>query len=149
MKEILHPTPEDPSWITEYPVVLERPEFDVSMVLSGGLWAHLNNLTQQGGIAASTQSFSILLFMQNKQLWRHTLYWSKTSGEISHLIIWYLLHNSFLWSSFITWQYCVPGYAGRLCFLGFLFCFFIMFRLYIALKTGLFPQYYLSLESEK
>ncbi|NWX19996.1 IMPG2 protein, partial [Aegotheles bennettii] len=28
VKEILHPTPEDPSWITEHPVVLERPEFD-------------------------------------------------------------------------------------------------------------------------
>ncbi|KAK4828730.1 hypothetical protein QYF61_000721 [Mycteria americana] len=28
VKEILHPPPEDPSWITEHPVVLERPEFD-------------------------------------------------------------------------------------------------------------------------
>ncbi|NWW85545.1 IMPG2 protein, partial [Rhynochetos jubatus] len=30
VKEILHPPPEDPSWITEHPVVLERPEFDDS-----------------------------------------------------------------------------------------------------------------------
>ncbi|NXX37727.1 IMPG2 protein, partial [Tricholaema leucomelas] len=28
VKEILHPTLEDSSWITEHPVVLERPEFD-------------------------------------------------------------------------------------------------------------------------
>uniref|UniRef100_A0A8B9NCV3 Interphotoreceptor matrix proteoglycan 2 n=1 Tax=Accipiter nisus TaxID=211598 RepID=A0A8B9NCV3_9AVES len=34
VKEILHPTPEDPSWITEYPVVLERPEFDDSTFLA-------------------------------------------------------------------------------------------------------------------
>ncbi|XP_008947212.1 PREDICTED: interphotoreceptor matrix proteoglycan 2-like, partial [Merops nubicus] len=30
VKEIQHPTPEDPTWITEHPVVLERPEFDDS-----------------------------------------------------------------------------------------------------------------------
>ncbi|XP_069641708.1 interphotoreceptor matrix proteoglycan 2 isoform X3 [Haliaeetus albicilla] len=34
VKEILHPTPEDPSWITEYPVVLDRPEFDDSTFLA-------------------------------------------------------------------------------------------------------------------
>ncbi|XP_063206044.1 interphotoreceptor matrix proteoglycan 2 isoform X5 [Chroicocephalus ridibundus] len=34
VKEILHPTPEDPSWITEHPVVLERPEFDESTFLA-------------------------------------------------------------------------------------------------------------------
>ncbi|KFP51423.1 Interphotoreceptor matrix proteoglycan 2 [Cathartes aura] len=34
VKEILHPTPEDPSWITEHPVVLERPEFDDSTYLA-------------------------------------------------------------------------------------------------------------------
>ncbi|NXF08630.1 IMPG2 protein, partial [Smithornis capensis] len=34
VKEILHPTPEDPSWITEHPVVLERPEFDDSTFLA-------------------------------------------------------------------------------------------------------------------
>ncbi|NXY43653.1 IMPG2 protein, partial [Ceuthmochares aereus] len=34
VKEILHSTPEDPSWITEYPVVLERPEFDDSTFLA-------------------------------------------------------------------------------------------------------------------
>ncbi|NXU09575.1 IMPG2 protein, partial [Pardalotus punctatus] len=33
VKEILHPTSEDPSWITEHPVVLERPEFDDSTFL--------------------------------------------------------------------------------------------------------------------
>ncbi|NXT86633.1 IMPG2 protein, partial [Anhinga rufa] len=34
VKEILHPTPEDPTWITEHPVVLERPEFDDSTFLA-------------------------------------------------------------------------------------------------------------------
>ncbi|NXJ35547.1 IMPG2 protein, partial [Ciconia maguari] len=34
VKEILHPTPEDPSWISEHPVVLERPEFDDSTFLA-------------------------------------------------------------------------------------------------------------------
>ncbi|KFQ50826.1 Interphotoreceptor matrix proteoglycan 2, partial [Pelecanus crispus] len=34
VKEMLHPTPEDPSWITENPVVLERPEFDDSTFLA-------------------------------------------------------------------------------------------------------------------
>ncbi|NXG71749.1 IMPG2 protein, partial [Baryphthengus martii] len=34
VKEILYPTPEDPSWITEHPVVLERPEFDDSTFLA-------------------------------------------------------------------------------------------------------------------
>ncbi|NWQ92081.1 IMPG2 protein, partial [Burhinus bistriatus] len=34
VKEILHPTPEDPSWITEHPVVLEHPEFDDSTFLA-------------------------------------------------------------------------------------------------------------------
>ncbi|NWH71424.1 IMPG2 protein, partial [Piaya cayana] len=34
VKEILHSTPEDPSWITEYPVVLERPDFDDSTFLA-------------------------------------------------------------------------------------------------------------------
>nr|XP_009937742.1 PREDICTED: interphotoreceptor matrix proteoglycan 2 [Opisthocomus hoazin] len=34
VKEILHPTPEDPSWITQHPVVLERPEFDDSTFLA-------------------------------------------------------------------------------------------------------------------
>ncbi|XP_075370390.1 interphotoreceptor matrix proteoglycan 2 isoform X3 [Mycteria americana] len=34
VKEILHPPPEDPSWITEHPVVLERPEFDDSTFLA-------------------------------------------------------------------------------------------------------------------
>ncbi|NXW49473.1 IMPG2 protein, partial [Nyctiprogne leucopyga] len=34
VKEILHPTPEDPSWITEHPVVLERPKFDDSTFLA-------------------------------------------------------------------------------------------------------------------
>ncbi|NXT02409.1 IMPG2 protein, partial [Jacana jacana] len=34
VKEILHPTAEDPSWITEHPVVLERPEFDDSTFLA-------------------------------------------------------------------------------------------------------------------
>ncbi|KAM7065127.1 interphotoreceptor matrix proteoglycan 2 isoform 1-T1 [Acridotheres tristis] len=34
VKEILHPTSEDPSWITEHPVVLEHPEFDDSTFLA-------------------------------------------------------------------------------------------------------------------
>ncbi|NXY23967.1 IMPG2 protein, partial [Atrichornis clamosus] len=34
VKEILHPTSEDTSWITEHPVVLERPEFDDSTFLA-------------------------------------------------------------------------------------------------------------------
>ncbi|NXF94833.1 IMPG2 protein, partial [Eubucco bourcierii] len=34
VKEILHSTLEDPSWITEHPVVLERPEFDDSTFLA-------------------------------------------------------------------------------------------------------------------
>ncbi|NXY07084.1 IMPG2 protein, partial [Pteruthius melanotis] len=34
VKEILHPTSEVPSWITEHPVVLERPEFDDSTFLA-------------------------------------------------------------------------------------------------------------------
>ncbi|KFV12159.1 Interphotoreceptor matrix proteoglycan 2, partial [Tauraco erythrolophus] len=34
VKEILHSTPEDPSWITEHPVVLERPELDDSTFLA-------------------------------------------------------------------------------------------------------------------
>ncbi|NXF82137.1 IMPG2 protein, partial [Sclerurus mexicanus] len=34
VKEILQPTSEDPSWITEHPVVLERPEFDDSTFLA-------------------------------------------------------------------------------------------------------------------
>ncbi|KAM9299786.1 interphotoreceptor matrix proteoglycan 2 [Morus bassanus] len=34
VKEILRPTPEDPSWIPEHPVVLERPEFDDSTFLA-------------------------------------------------------------------------------------------------------------------
>ncbi|NXG56582.1 IMPG2 protein, partial [Hemiprocne comata] len=34
VKEILHPPPEDPNWITEDPVVLERPEFDDSTFLA-------------------------------------------------------------------------------------------------------------------
>ncbi|XP_010016321.1 PREDICTED: interphotoreceptor matrix proteoglycan 2, partial [Nestor notabilis] len=34
VKEILHPLPEDPSWITEHSVVLERPEFDDSTFLA-------------------------------------------------------------------------------------------------------------------
>ncbi|KAM4790773.1 interphotoreceptor matrix proteoglycan 2 isoform 6-T6 [Cyanocitta cristata] len=34
VKEILHPTSEVPSWITENPVVLERPEFDDSTFLA-------------------------------------------------------------------------------------------------------------------
>ncbi|NXA25889.1 IMPG2 protein, partial [Ibidorhyncha struthersii] len=34
VKEILHPIPEDPSWITEHPVVLEHPEFDDSTFLA-------------------------------------------------------------------------------------------------------------------
>ncbi|NXM69499.1 IMPG2 protein, partial [Serilophus lunatus] len=34
VKEILHPTSEDPSWITEHPLVLERPEFDDSTFLA-------------------------------------------------------------------------------------------------------------------
>ncbi|XP_010084442.1 PREDICTED: interphotoreceptor matrix proteoglycan 2-like, partial [Pterocles gutturalis] len=34
VKEIVHPTPEDPSWITEHPVVLERPEFNDSTFLA-------------------------------------------------------------------------------------------------------------------
>ncbi|XP_053917345.1 interphotoreceptor matrix proteoglycan 2 isoform X2 [Cuculus canorus] len=34
VKEILHSTPEDPSWITEYPVVPERPDFDDSTFLA-------------------------------------------------------------------------------------------------------------------
>ncbi|NXN10777.1 IMPG2 protein, partial [Indicator maculatus] len=34
VKEILHPTPGDPSWITEHPVVLERPELDDSTFLA-------------------------------------------------------------------------------------------------------------------
>ncbi|KFO94834.1 Interphotoreceptor matrix proteoglycan 2, partial [Buceros rhinoceros silvestris] len=34
VKEILHSTPEEASWITEHPVVLERPEFDDSTFLA-------------------------------------------------------------------------------------------------------------------
>ncbi|XP_053826921.1 interphotoreceptor matrix proteoglycan 2 [Vidua macroura] len=34
VKEILHPTSEDPSWITEHPVELERPEFNDSTFLA-------------------------------------------------------------------------------------------------------------------
>ncbi|XP_071614466.1 interphotoreceptor matrix proteoglycan 2 [Heliangelus exortis] len=34
VKEVLSPTPEDLSWITEHPVVLERPEFDDSTFLA-------------------------------------------------------------------------------------------------------------------
>uniref|UniRef100_A0A672TII4 Interphotoreceptor matrix proteoglycan 2 n=1 Tax=Strigops habroptila TaxID=2489341 RepID=A0A672TII4_STRHB len=34
VKEILHPVPEDPSWITEHSVVLEHPEFDDSTFLA-------------------------------------------------------------------------------------------------------------------
>ncbi|NWR52532.1 IMPG2 protein, partial [Regulus satrapa] len=34
VKEILQPTAEDPSWITEHPVVLERPELDDSTFLA-------------------------------------------------------------------------------------------------------------------
>ncbi|XP_010175659.1 interphotoreceptor matrix proteoglycan 2, partial [Antrostomus carolinensis] len=34
VKEILHPTAEDPSWITEHPVMLERPKFDGSTFLA-------------------------------------------------------------------------------------------------------------------
>nr|XP_047913948.1 interphotoreceptor matrix proteoglycan 2 isoform X1 [Anser cygnoides] len=34
VKEILHPTQEDPSWITEHPVVLERVEFDDNTFLA-------------------------------------------------------------------------------------------------------------------
>ncbi|NWY67841.1 IMPG2 protein, partial [Erithacus rubecula] len=34
VKEIQHPTSEDPSWITEHPEVLERPEFDDSTFLA-------------------------------------------------------------------------------------------------------------------
>uniref|UniRef100_A0A8C0FC29 Interphotoreceptor matrix proteoglycan 2 n=1 Tax=Bubo bubo TaxID=30461 RepID=A0A8C0FC29_BUBBB len=34
VKALLHPTPEDPSWITEHPVVLEHPEFDDSTFLA-------------------------------------------------------------------------------------------------------------------
>ncbi|NXE25427.1 IMPG2 protein, partial [Ardeotis kori] len=34
VKEILRPTPEDLSWITEHPVVLEHPEFDDSAFLA-------------------------------------------------------------------------------------------------------------------
>ncbi|XP_032861142.2 interphotoreceptor matrix proteoglycan 2 isoform X2 [Tyto alba] len=34
VKEILHLTPEDPSWITEHPVVLQHPEFDDSTFLA-------------------------------------------------------------------------------------------------------------------
>ncbi|NXY31808.1 IMPG2 protein, partial [Pomatorhinus ruficollis] len=34
VKEILHPTSEDSSWITEHPVVLEHPEFDDSTFLA-------------------------------------------------------------------------------------------------------------------
>ncbi|NXS88075.1 IMPG2 protein, partial [Erpornis zantholeuca] len=34
VKEILHPTSEVPSWITEHPVVLERPEFDDNTFLA-------------------------------------------------------------------------------------------------------------------
>ncbi|CAN8194958.1 unnamed protein product [Coccothraustes coccothraustes] len=34
VKEILHSTSGDPSWITEHPVVLERPEFDDSTFLA-------------------------------------------------------------------------------------------------------------------
>ncbi|KFQ67306.1 Interphotoreceptor matrix proteoglycan 2, partial [Phaethon lepturus] len=34
VKEILHTIPEDHSWITEHPVVLERPEFDDSTFLA-------------------------------------------------------------------------------------------------------------------
>ncbi|XP_074667308.1 interphotoreceptor matrix proteoglycan 2 isoform X7 [Strix aluco] len=31
VKALLRPTPEDPSWITEHPVVLEHPEFDMCL----------------------------------------------------------------------------------------------------------------------
>uniref|UniRef100_A0A8C6J0C4 Interphotoreceptor matrix proteoglycan 2 n=1 Tax=Melopsittacus undulatus TaxID=13146 RepID=A0A8C6J0C4_MELUD len=34
VKEILHPIPEDPSWITEHSVVLEHPKFDDSTFLA-------------------------------------------------------------------------------------------------------------------
>ncbi|NXJ61491.1 IMPG2 protein, partial [Rostratula benghalensis] len=34
VKEILHPTAEDSSWITEHTVVMERPEFDDSTILA-------------------------------------------------------------------------------------------------------------------
>uniref|UniRef100_H0ZTT3 Interphotoreceptor matrix proteoglycan 2 n=1 Tax=Taeniopygia guttata TaxID=59729 RepID=H0ZTT3_TAEGU len=34
VKEILHPTSEDPSWVPEHPVVLERPELDDSTFLA-------------------------------------------------------------------------------------------------------------------
>ncbi|NXI38857.1 IMPG2 protein, partial [Galbula dea] len=34
VREILQPPPEDPSWIPEHPVVLERPEFDDSTFLA-------------------------------------------------------------------------------------------------------------------
>ncbi|NXK12311.1 IMPG2 protein, partial [Herpetotheres cachinnans] len=34
VKEILHPAPEDPSWITEHPAVLGRPEFNDSTFLA-------------------------------------------------------------------------------------------------------------------
>ncbi|XP_074754397.1 interphotoreceptor matrix proteoglycan 2 isoform X4 [Athene noctua] len=34
VKVLLRPTPEDPSWITEHPVVLEHPEFDDSTFLA-------------------------------------------------------------------------------------------------------------------
>ncbi|XP_056183299.1 interphotoreceptor matrix proteoglycan 2 isoform X2 [Falco biarmicus] len=34
VKEILHPAPEDPSWITEHPAVLGRPELDDSTFLA-------------------------------------------------------------------------------------------------------------------
>uniref|UniRef100_A0A8C8AJ79 Interphotoreceptor matrix proteoglycan 2 n=1 Tax=Otus sunia TaxID=257818 RepID=A0A8C8AJ79_9STRI len=34
VKALLRPTPEDPSWITEHPVVLEHPEFDDSTFLA-------------------------------------------------------------------------------------------------------------------
>ncbi|OWK52198.1 Interphotoreceptor matrix proteoglycan 2 [Lonchura striata] len=51
VKEILHPTSEDPSWAPEHPIVLERPELDVSMALSS-----VNSLVQQGRTAANTQS---------------------------------------------------------------------------------------------
>lgn len=93
MKEILHPTQEDPSWITEHPTVLEHVEFDVSMVLSSVLFSlssvlftHSHSLIKQDGIKTSTQKLLYLIVYVQR---------SKTSGEISYLIIFCLLNKSF------------------------------------------------------
>ncbi|NXS18329.1 IMPG2 protein, partial [Mystacornis crossleyi] len=89
VKEIPQPTSEVPSWITEHPVVLEHPEFDVSMVLSSKMLVIANNaclsLLEMIGTWQLLNSIEVILYVLTWPIEYLNRKWERLTGVLMTL----------------------------------------------------------------